>query len=293
MNAHTPRPTPPAQSGGEPSIDVVAGEPPVPITVWRTPAGDDQASIPIRLAQRLVAAYSRPGETVIDLTDDHALIGAARHGARRHHKGWFTEASALIIGPPTPANAEPGVASSTGTPASRRRRREDVDPAEVAAWFGDDLTDDLPPHEGAARADGAGVAGATSLVVACWPLHAVDARNRKRLRALLRAGATLLRPGGCLVMVVRPPATAPVTPEDFGPLVGAARDAGLGYLQHIVAVRAGVDGDQFTYYATDEELLALAASGEGWAVAHWRVHGDLLVFTPGQFPATAGGGRRG
>src|SRR6266542_1906904 len=296
--AHTPPNTPPpAQPGGEPSIDLVGGDPPVPITVWRTPGGDDQAAIPTRLAQRLVAAYSRPGETVIDLTDDHALAAAALPGGRHHHKGWFTDASTLIIGPPTAApTPTPPTHAGADRPAgsaARRLRGADVDPPELAAWFGDDLTEDLPPSTGAPPEGAGTVAGATSLVVACWPLHAVDAKNRKRLRALLRAGAVLLRPGGCLVLVVVPPAAALATPEDFGPLLAAARDAGLGYLQHIVALRTGVDGDQFTYYATDAELLALAASGEAWAVAHLRVHLDLLVLTLRQTAAGKGGVARG
>src|SRR6266700_599813 len=198
--AHTPPDTPPPATPGAAAIDLVAGDPPVPITVWRTPSGDGQASVPFRLAQRLVSAYSRPGEVVIDVTDDHTLCDATVHGA-------------------------------------------------------------------------------TSLLVTCWPLHAAGARNRTRLRSLLRGGVALLRPGGCLVLIVRAPAQAPAVPQDFGPLVDAARDAGLGYLQHIVAVRADVDGDQFTYYATDAELQALATSGQ-LPVAHVPVHANLLVFIP-------------
>ncbi|HZO66205.1 MAG TPA: hypothetical protein VFB74_14465, partial [Kribbellaceae bacterium] len=95
--AHTP--PKPAQPSGDANLDLVAGDPPVPITVWRTQPWDDQATIPARLAQRLLAAYSRPGEAVIDLTDDHALAAAALTRARRHHRGWFTDAAALIIGP--------------------------------------------------------------------------------------------------------------------------------------------------------------------------------------------------
>ncbi len=299
---HTPPPGPPAggptaEPATEPGVDLVAGDPPVPITVWRTPAADERASVPTRLAQRLVAAYSRPGETVIDLTDDHALTVAAVPGGRRHHRAWFTDAAALIIGPPTSRSPEPGAGRLADAPA--RRRGKKVDPPELAAWFGDDLTDpDLPPPEttAARRAGGADtVTGATSLLVTCWPLHAVDANNRKRLRSLLRGGVSLLRPGGCLVLVVRAPADTPPTvvtaPEDFGPLVVAARDAGLGYLQHIVAVRADTSGDQFTYYATDDELLTLAQAGQPWAVAHLRVHADLLVFTARQGPPGGGGAR--
>jgi len=323
--AHPPRttPPPPGEPGEahhtDPRVDLVAGDPPVPITVWRTPAGDDQASIPPRLAQRLVAAYSRPGEVVIDLTDDDAVAAAAAGGGRRHHRAWFTDAAAVLVGPATPpaaANPRPGA----GRPAAstRRRRGQEVDAPELVAWFGDDLTDpDLPPRQqhtvggvGTAKSASAGadpVVGATSLVVACWPLHTVDARNRTRLRGLLRAGVALLRPAGCLVLAVRPATPAATSaalagpdapagrPEDFGPLVAAAREAGLGYLQHIVAVRADVDGDQFVYYATDDELLALARDAARRRVAHLRVHADLLVFTPRQIPAgsRAGGGPRG
>jgi hypothetical protein len=76
------------------------------------------------------------------------------------------------------------------------------------------------------------------------------------------------------------------TPQDFTPLVYAASRAGLGYLQHIVAVAADSEGDMFTYHATDEELLALQhARAQQWFV-HITVHADLLVFTP------AGGGTR-
>src|SRR5256886_13194471 len=100
--AHTPPDTPPPATPGAAAIDLVAGDPPVPITVWRTPCGDGQASVPFRLAERLVSAYSRPGEVVIDVTDDHALSDAAGHGGRPHHPGRVTAASAPIIGPPPP-----------------------------------------------------------------------------------------------------------------------------------------------------------------------------------------------
>jgi hypothetical protein len=289
--AHTPPESlPPAQPVGSAAIDLVAGDPPVPITVWRTPSGDGQASVPFRLAQRLVSAYSRPGEVVIDVTDDHALSGAAGHGGRRHHPGWFTDASTLIIGPPTPPTAHTRDVQPVSPPV-RRRRRGEVDPPEITAWFGDDLTDaHLPPAGGSPHAAVGTVHGATSLLAACWPLHAAGARNRNRLRSLLRGGVALLRPGGCLVLIVRAPAQAPASPQDFGPLVDAARDTGLGYLQHIVAVRADVDGDQFTYYATDAELQALATSGQ-LPVAHLPVHANLLVFTPRQSGSGTGGAR--
>src|SRR5438067_5292918 len=117
---HVSQNAPAGQAGTDP-IDVVAGEPPVPLTVWRTPAGVGQASISPRLAERLIAAYSQPVEAVVDLTEDHALAGAATTGGRRHHPGWFTDGSALVIGPPTPRTAP--VPDGCDGPDSRARRR--------------------------------------------------------------------------------------------------------------------------------------------------------------------------
>jgi hypothetical protein len=296
---HTPQPHgEPAQTGGaDPTVlvDLVAGDPPVPITVWRTArSGDDPTTIPARLAYRLAAAYSRPGETVVDLSDGHALTAACQHGGRRHHKAWFTDTATLIIGPATPPpdpNPEPDNATDADRDDEFGADPDGPEPSDVAAWFGDDLTDPAIPPDGppvAVLPPDASVAGATSLVVACWPLDSSgDAANRVRLAWLLAACAQLLRPGGCLVLVVGTPVGKPATPEDFRPLVAAAAAAGLGYLQHIVAVGADADGEAFTYFATDEELLSLAAGEDGrrWAVAHVRVHADCFVFSQTRFPA--------
>lgn len=208
------------------------------------------------------------------------------------------DTSLLIIGPATtaPADEEPADAPDT-----------DGDPDEPVAWFGDDLTDPDPSADSeqpAVPGDTGSLHEHTSLVVASWPLDATgDATNRIRLAWLLAACTRLLRPGGCLVLVVAVPTGAVATPEDFTPVVEAAKKTGLGYLQHIVAVTADTDGDQFTYPATDEELLALArASGAEQFVIHVTVHADLLVFSQSSRPQTTprtgrarrqGGGRRG
>ncbi|MFI7209490.1 hypothetical protein [Micromonospora aurantiaca (nom. illeg.)] len=252
-------------------IDLVAGDPPVPVTVWRTAHGpaDSGRSISARLAYRLVAAYTRPGEVVVDVTADHALAAVSAAGGRRHHPAWFTEASSLIIGPATPpARPDPAALG------------EDDDVPEMSAWFGDDLTDRILPTPPAAPGH-TSLAGATSLVVACWPLDPADVTNRIRLAWLLTACARLLRSGGCLVLVVTVPTAAAGGPEDFTPVATAAASVGLGYLQHIVAVAADAEGDAFVYHVTDEELLTLThQSDPRWAVAHLRVHADLLVFSP-------------
>ena len=92
MSQHPPQhhpnpahPLDPGTCGVDPAlIDLVAGDPPVPITVWRTAHTPTDAgrSIGARLAYRLVAAYSRPGEAVVDLTQDHALTTVCAAGGR-------------------------------------------------------------------------------------------------------------------------------------------------------------------------------------------------------------------
>lgn len=314
MSEHTPQHDPrdptstsdtsPDTGAEATQTDLVAGDPPVPLTVWRTArtSADAGRSIGARLAARLVAAYSRPGEVVVDLTDGHGLIQACAAGGRRHHPAWFTDAASLIIGPATPI---PPTGTASGAPGG-----EDPDDVpELGAWFGDDLTDpDLPgttdpvgdlPPDGSPQQS-------TSLLVACWPLDEVDAANRVRLAWLLTACTRLLRPGGCLILVVTVPASstagAATRPEDLSPVVNAAAGVGLGYLQHIVAVAADISdgGDAFVYHVTDEELLSLVgATGQRWQVTHLRVHADLLVFSqtqrrvPPRRAGRQGGGRRG
>jgi hypothetical protein len=64
-------------------VDVVAGDPPVPVSVWRTAdTDDDEAPIRRRLAQRIVAAYSRPGRAVVDFDADPALREAVTAAGR-------------------------------------------------------------------------------------------------------------------------------------------------------------------------------------------------------------------
>jgi hypothetical protein len=276
MNEHST--SEPAATGGTTHphpVDLVAGDPPVPITVWRTARSDADTSptVSARLAYRLVAAYSRPGEAVVDLTDTHALTTACLRGGREHHRAWFTTTASMVTGPAT-------------EPASN----DDLDQGEVepaVAWFGDDLTDPEP-----ATGEAENPSQRTSLVVASWPLDLDPTTHQARVNALLTAAVGMLRPGGCLVLVVGVPSGVVTTPEDFTPVVDAASTAGLGYLQHIVAVTADTDGDRFTYHATDEELLTLAhARDTEQFVLHAKVHADLLVFTT---PVRkAGDGRRG
>jgi len=73
-----------------PDLGPTLGATPVPITVWRA-AGVDQPArhhgvdgFTPRLAALLVGAYTRPGDTILDLSCDPTIEGAAGAGARRY-----------------------------------------------------------------------------------------------------------------------------------------------------------------------------------------------------------------
>src|SRR5262249_40126504 len=74
----------------EGDIDVVPGDPPVPIAISRVaaidaPYGHDFADgMTPRMAALLVGSYTRPGDTIVALGHDPALAGAAGAGARTY-----------------------------------------------------------------------------------------------------------------------------------------------------------------------------------------------------------------
>ena len=80
----------------------------------------------------------------------------------------------------------------------------------------------------------------------------------------------VLRPGGVLAVIAGPAAPGGTLAGTAGSVVAAGRAAGLVYAQHIVLVRAEIDGDR----------LAPAAPGAGSATPGGDpVHDDLFLFT--------------
>ncbi|MGH3681849.1 MAG: hypothetical protein ACRDT2_16570 [Natronosporangium sp.] len=263
MSRHTPTP-----EEHDPRLDAVPGDPPVPVTVWRTPYedSDGDAVIPARLARRLLGAYSNVGDAVLDVTDGWVLSPAAQLDGRRHHRGRLsTEGALVVFGEPTEdpgaADADADAEPARGQDACAVAAVEDIDPhmPRQVGHGHSDLTGDPPQPTFA-------------LAVAAVPTTTRGALDPARTRRLIRQCAPILRPGGCLALLGTPaPGRAPL---DYTPATALAAEAGLGHLQHILAVHAAIDGDQFTYYATDAELAALTDPRQGLVV-----HTDVQVFT--------------
>src|SRR6266511_2003239 len=82
---HQPVPSVPAVADpdGSDAFDVIPGDPPVPITVWRVPGPDsplwpgDTDGITAGTASLLVGQHAHPGDTVVSVGYDRALAGCA------------------------------------------------------------------------------------------------------------------------------------------------------------------------------------------------------------------------
>jgi hypothetical protein len=116
-----PAPTsPPDHVPDAAEVDAVPGDPPVPITVWRTPTDDSGGLLGQPLAARLVAAYTRRGDTIIDATAAPAQPAAPARPASRDPGG-----------DPVLAGAAAAAGRAHRTPP-RRGRDEDIGEAALA-----------------------------------------------------------------------------------------------------------------------------------------------------------------
>ncbi|MEV0429663.1 hypothetical protein [Micromonospora sp. NPDC050495] len=83
--------------------DVVAGDPPVPITVWPVPAPQASETMSNAMGVRLVHNLTHPSDLIIDLAVGPQLAQAVIAAHRRSHLqaprpvGWGREPAALIV----------------------------------------------------------------------------------------------------------------------------------------------------------------------------------------------------
>ncbi len=186
-------------------LDVMPGEPPVPISVWRATGPDEPSSTPHalvdgltpRIAAILIALYTDVDDLVLDATADPAVAGAAGAGGRRYR----------------PLAGETSYAGETAGLILLR-------------W---------PPHEPHERSrarpgtlrSGRGKVQSDSRAVGEDPPHL--------LADLLSVCARVVAPDGYTVAVLASPAAGAYR-DHARTLINAARGVHLGYLQHVVAI---------------------------------------------------------
>ncbi len=244
--AATP-PTPPARSDVPLALWLCA-QSDIPDAQQPTPPGVPRALVPAQLARRLVTEYTQPGALLVVPACSALLCEAARLGRR---------AVALT---PDPAAARQASAMldvtlpADGRPLAQVRSGSLTDPEATA-----DLTGQAHALV-TVRLDGRGHLAAT-----------VDAGS-------LAACAALLRPGGLLVTITRSQQHGGQLIDLAALTVRAAEQAGMAYLQHVIALLAPVQAGQFrpsVPACRRRTLRARVARGER---AQLPVHADVLVF---------------
>ncbi|MGW4794874.1 hypothetical protein ACWEPC_20930 [Nonomuraea sp. NPDC004297] len=215
------------------------------------------------LARHLVAACTRLGETVVHLgASDHQLVSAA------------LTAGCLPVAVFADA-ARAGVSWSC-----LARAHPDYD-LEVT-----DLRVTEPGDEAWALADLASGAGLVVAEQTCQQLVGrctgrPDSEDEPEVFDVARA-AGLVKPGGHLVVVTslhREEGVVDPVPE----IIARAREAGLVYLQHIVALRHPARGERIDADLSRRALAAIEEVPECAGLpASARTHSDVLLFTAPQ-----------
>lgn len=250
---------------------------PTPATVWSvdpTP-GDASQTWPLTVVDRVVSAFCEPGDRVLLLApappdpaarDDEltAAVEAVRHADRL---GAVAEAPAAIHpAAPTSAPRPPlpywADVFHTAPPATSIT---EPDPGDLTVDNGDDHANlgTEPP--------------VADLVIASV------GSDRPLDGHFGLACAARLRTGGILAVITHSDWTRGRLVDPTGPIVAAAQNADLLYLQHIVVVHAAVrDGafvlDSDSPLAEDEQRGRHRAAARGLPAPHRRLHTDLLVF---------------
>jgi len=205
--------------------------PGVPLSIWPglpEPGGTrDGGPVTVEAARRVIGTFSVPGDLVAAAGGCSPAVAEAATAAGRRVLGLVPDGTGSgypLLVPYPVARLQPG------------------GPALVLA-------------------PGNPVTGQAALAVAgCFAGSGTSGQDAGLLFA---ACERVLRPGGVLAVIAGPAAGGGTLTDTAGSVVAAARAAGLVYAQHIVLVRAEIDGDR---------LAPVAPGGS-------RVHDDLLVFT--------------
>lgn len=276
---------PPPSARHETPVSPPPPRPAVPLALWPvappaaiTPAASQAADgshvdhargLTAQLARRIVAEYSQPGDTVLDLVCTGGTLVAEAAAGRRQAVGVAHDdrlaAAAIahceqILAPGSQSAVEVITADVTRLPQLRPELTGSGDLAVLT----------LPEQTVAAGSPGFGPDLAA--------LTGTELDNA--LAATFEASWWLLRPGGLLVTVTRSTRRGNTFRDTAGALVRLAGAAGFGYTQHVIALSAAIDGDHLTAHPSREDLARLRADKRAGRPHHLVVHHDVCVFQP-------------
>jgi hypothetical protein len=215
--------------------------PGVPLSIWpglpESGGTRDGGPVTLAAARRVIGTFSVPGDLVAAAGSCSPAVAEAAAAAGRR---------VLVL---VPDGTGSGYPLPVPYPVVRLRPGG---PALVLA----------PGHP---------VTGQAALAVAgCCAGPGTSGQDGQDAGLLFAACERVLRPGGVLAVIAGPAAAGGTLTDTAGSVVAAARAAGLVYAQHIVLVRAEIDGDR---------LAPAAPSAGADAPGGSQVHDDLLVLT--------------
>jgi modification methylase len=287
-------PTPP------PTTPPAASEP-VPLAIWPCAqataktqragrylpaAGVHPAKMLPELARRIVTTYSKPGELVCDPMCGIAttLVEAAALDRR---------AVGVELEPRWATLARRNLTYALDGEHAERVDIVEGDARALATLLGEqagtvDLIATSPPYgcdistlDMAAYRQGGSSRVAGTRSYSADPANLGRARGQRYLAAMAEvyaACAKVLRPGGLLVTVTRNPRPQGRLFDLTAAIVQLAQQAGLVYLQHVIALHAAVrDGRLVAPPSLRQRINTRNARARGVPV-HLPVHEDVLVF---------------
>jgi hypothetical protein len=261
---------------------------PTPATVWvpRVSPSDLDAGWPPPVVENIVTSFTDPGGHVVLLpwlTPVPITQALLDRDPTRHHRDepdrelqdaltavrGLDRTTQVIQIEPEPGPHHPAARPYWADLVSDPQRVGDTEPAPRTGGWSTPAPDRF----------GAAAAGADLVLTSLHPEHS---GNRASDQVAL-AAARLLRTGGILAVLTHSDWSGGQLVDPTGPVVAAAQNADLLYLQHIVVVHPPVRDGKFVIEPEaaspdDNPRPRPRTQRHGQPATHRRIHTDLLVF---------------